>query len=62
MIGTIVCKADDERDCMKGYIAMLAVSKEYRKRGIGLKVDLLYMHMYICTYKYGCQCTYVNGI
>ena len=38
MIGTIVCKADNERDAMRGYVAMLAVSKTYRNRGIGLKV------------------------
>jgi ribosomal protein S18 acetylase RimI-like enzyme len=47
MIGTIVCKADDERDCMKGYIAMLAVNKSYRKRGIGLKVNIYLIPLYI---------------
>lgn len=38
MIAVIVCKADVERDCMRGYMAMLAVSKTHRNRGIGLKV------------------------
>jgi N-alpha-acetyltransferase 30 len=38
MIAAIVCKADNERGLMKGYIAMLAVSKSHRNRGIGLKV------------------------
>ena len=36
MIGTIVCKAEVEGDGIyRGYIAMLAVSESYRKRGIG---------------------------
>ena len=39
MIAAIVCKADTERDCMRGYMAMLAVSKTHRNRGIGLKVS-----------------------
>lgn len=39
MIAVIVCKADNERDSMKGYMAMLAVSKTHRNRGIGLKVS-----------------------
>ena len=38
MIAAIVCKADTERDSMRGYMAMLAVSKTHRNRGIGLKV------------------------
>ena len=43
MIGVIVCKADGDEyaDSMKGYIAMLTVSKSYRKKGIGLKVSLI---------------------
>ena len=42
MICTIVCKAEVERDddVMVGYIAMLAVNQQYRKRGIGQKVKL----------------------
>jgi N-alpha-acetyltransferase 30 len=38
MIGTIVCKAEDEQGIMRGYIAMLAVNKTYRGRGLGLKL------------------------
>eukprot|EP01138_Halocafeteria_seosinensis_P000155 gb/GECG01000161.1/.p1 GENE.gb/GECG01000161.1/~~gb/GECG01000161.1/.p1 ORF type:complete len:169 (+),score=11.90 gb/GECG01000161.1/:1-507(+) len=35
IIGTIVCKAERHKGKMRGYIAMLAVSHEYRKQGIG---------------------------
>ena len=35
MIGTLVCKAELENNIMTGYVAMLAVNKEYRKQGIG---------------------------
>lgn len=38
MIGTIVCKAEDEQGTFRGYIAMLAVNSNYRKQGIGAKV------------------------
>ncbi|KAI9338709.1 acyl-CoA N-acyltransferase [Zopfochytrium polystomum] len=34
-IGVIVCKLDHHRDRLRGYIAMLAVNTDYRKRGIG---------------------------
>ncbi|CAO1400561.1 unnamed protein product [Diamesa serratosioi] len=34
-IGAIVCKLDLHRDLKRGYIAMLAVDKEYRKLKIG---------------------------
>ncbi|KAL7751021.1 N-alpha-acetyltransferase 30 [Sorochytrium milnesiophthora] len=34
-IGVIVCKLDRHREVMRGYIAMLAVRKEHRKRGVG---------------------------
>ncbi|KAJ3216935.1 N-alpha-acetyltransferase 30 [Dinochytrium kinnereticum] len=34
-IGVVICKMDRHRDVMRGYIAMLAVANEYRKRGIG---------------------------
>ena len=48
MIAAIVCKADNERDSMKGYMAMLAVSKEHRGRGIGLKVIIfLLLFLYL---------------
>jgi peptide alpha-N-acetyltransferase len=39
MIGTIVSKAEDESGVMRGYIAMLAVNKNHRKKGIGLQVQ-----------------------
>jgi N-alpha-acetyltransferase 30 len=35
MIATIVCKLEGEGDAMQGYMAMLAVDKDYRNRGIG---------------------------
>ena len=37
LLGVIVCKADrqNRRKRLRGYIAMLAVEKEHRKRGIG---------------------------
>ena len=38
MIATIVCKAESEADCFRGYIAMLAVDSHYRKRGIALEL------------------------
>ncbi|XP_045499707.1 N-alpha-acetyltransferase 30-like [Colias croceus] len=38
-IGAIVCKLDMHRNVVKrGYIAMLAVDKRYRKRGIGSRL------------------------
>ncbi|RKO84113.1 N-acetyltransferase 12, isoform CRA_a [Blyttiomyces helicus] len=38
-IGVIVCKLDKHKDReLRGYIAMLAVSKFHRKRGIGSKL------------------------
>src|SRR5690349_15236560 len=37
LLGVIVCKVDrqNRRKRLRGYIAMLAVEKEHRKRGIG---------------------------
>ena len=35
-IGVIICKLDRHRDALRGYIAMLSVKREYRKRKIGL--------------------------
>lgn len=36
IIGVVVCKLDRHRERdMRGYIAMLAVKADYRKRGIG---------------------------
>ncbi|KAI9142214.1 N-acetyltransferase MAK3-like protein [Paraphysoderma sedebokerense] len=34
-IGVIICKLDPHRAVMRGYIAMLAVDKDFRKRRIG---------------------------
>lgn len=34
-VGVIICKLDQHKDRNRGYIAMLAVAKEYRKRAIG---------------------------
>ena len=38
MIGTIVCKAEEEQGVMRGYIAMLAVNTVYRGRGLGVEL------------------------
>jgi peptide alpha-N-acetyltransferase len=39
MIAVIVCKAEKEQDdIFRGYIAMLAVNKDHRKKGLGLKL------------------------
>ncbi|KAI8926354.1 hypothetical protein BC831DRAFT_456863 [Entophlyctis helioformis] len=36
VIGTVICKLESHRDqTLRGYIAMLAVAKPYRKHGIG---------------------------
>ncbi|CDS05000.1 hypothetical protein LRAMOSA07530 [Lichtheimia ramosa] len=34
-VGVIICKLDQHKNRNRGYIAMLAVAKEYRKRAIG---------------------------
>ncbi|KAI8063389.1 acyl-CoA N-acyltransferase [Gilbertella persicaria] len=34
-VGVIICKLDRHKDRLRGYIAMLAVAKEYRKLSIG---------------------------
>jgi ribosomal protein S18 acetylase RimI-like enzyme len=52
MIGTIVCKADEEHGVMKGYIAMLTVNNLYRKKGIGSYLARLGIQRMIET---GCQ-------
>ena len=41
-VGAIVCKVDNYSE-RSGYIAMLAVDKAYRKRGIGI-VIICYYH------------------
>lgn len=40
MIGVIICKAEQETDCYRGYIAMLTVCEEYRGKGIGRTLAL----------------------
>ena len=37
-VGAIVCKAEDKVNVKRGYIAMLAVQDEYRRRGIGTEL------------------------
>jgi peptide alpha-N-acetyltransferase len=37
-VGAIVCKAEDKVNVKRGYIAMLAVHDEYRRRGIGTEL------------------------
>jgi len=39
MIAVIVCKAEEEGGTFRGYIAMLAVSKAYRKQGLGAELS-----------------------
>lgn len=34
-VGVIICKLDRHKDRLRGYIAMLAVSKSHRKLSIG---------------------------
>ncbi|CAO3606827.1 unnamed protein product [Cunninghamella blakesleeana] len=34
-VGVIICKLNPHKDRLRGYIAMLAVDKEYRQRAIG---------------------------
>lgn len=34
-VGVIICKLDRHKDRLRGYIAMLAVSKSHRKKSIG---------------------------
>jgi hypothetical protein len=45
-IGVIICKLDRHRDALRGYIAMLAVKKEYRKRKIGLYFNINYFNYF----------------
>lgn len=55
IIATIVCKLEGQENkqnvVQSGYIAMLAVDKSYRKRGIGLKLATLGIDKMI---SYGC--------
>ena len=38
MIATIICKMEGEGEERQGYMAMLAVDKEHRKKGIAIKL------------------------
>eukprot|EP01112_Ceratiomyxa_fruticulosa_P020274 TRINITY_DN6864_c0_g1_i4.p1 TRINITY_DN6864_c0_g1~~TRINITY_DN6864_c0_g1_i4.p1 ORF type:complete len:179 (-),score=9.71 TRINITY_DN6864_c0_g1_i4:169-705(-) len=38
MVGVIVCRLENHRGMSRGYIAMLAVDKEYRGKGIGTRL------------------------
>lgn len=38
IIGTIICKLENHKKHLRGYIAMIAVKKEYRRRGIASKM------------------------
>ncbi|KAI9594136.1 acyl-CoA N-acyltransferase [Syncephalis fuscata] len=40
-VGVIVCKLDEHRGALRGYIAMLAVAPTCRKRGIGSRLVCL---------------------
>ncbi|ORX46821.1 putative acyltransfersase [Hesseltinella vesiculosa] len=35
IVGVIICKLDQHKDRLRGYIAMLAVARDYRKKAIG---------------------------
>ena len=35
LVGVIVCRMEEHRGYMRGYIAMVAVDKAFRKQGIG---------------------------
>ncbi|KAG5440546.1 hypothetical protein PCK2_000371 [Pneumocystis canis] len=38
IVGTIICKLENHKKYLRGYIAMLVVKKEYRRRGIASKM------------------------
>jgi hypothetical protein len=41
-VGVVVSKVDDHRGAQRGYIAMLAVKKEFRRKKIGKTIEFLY--------------------
>ncbi|KAI7869078.1 putative acyltransfersase [Spinellus fusiger] len=43
-VGVVICKLDQHKDRIRGYIAMLAVAKEYRKRAIGSSLVQMCIH------------------
>ncbi|QSL64501.1 hypothetical protein MERGE_001802 [Pneumocystis wakefieldiae] len=38
IVGAIICKLENHKNCLRGYIAMIAVKKEYRRKGIASKM------------------------
>ncbi|EMR08451.1 hypothetical protein PNEG_03281 [Pneumocystis murina B123] len=38
IVGAIICKLENHKKCLRGYIAMIAVKKEYRRKGIASKM------------------------
>lgn len=42
--GVVVCKVDDHRGVLRGYIAMLVVKHEYRKHGVGEATAANFFH------------------
>lgn len=50
-VGCIVGNCEEKKNKKKGYIAMLAVNKSYRKRGIGRKLVTLLMEVLNKEYK-----------
>jgi GNAT superfamily N-acetyltransferase len=65
-VGTIVCKLDRHRETYRGYIAMLAVRKDYRSKGLGalsriILVGTLVTIMFVCRVVVGCYGVECNG-
>lgn len=52
MIATIVCKMEESGDIMQGYIAMLTVDENYRKKGLAMRLVTMGIDRMIAA---GCQ-------
>ncbi|CAE7906382.1 MAK3 [Symbiodinium sp. KB8] len=49
LVGVIVCRMEEHRGYMRGYIAMVAVDKAFRKQGIGSELaQRVIKHMQTC--------------
>ncbi len=58
LIGVLICKAESEHGgVLKGYIAMLAVDKRYRKQGIGSTLVMSGIRRMV---DYGCEEVYLE--